>query len=142
MKEYMKYNLNMFLANDSKKYTSLFLVLFVYICIFLFLSFYIKVYNTMIVDAQVFCEKECEVRFYTIPNKHLLGDFIKINNEKFEIENIRFDEVKVDSSNNVFQMVALKVKEFKGNDKEIVKLKIYQNKELIIKKIIKIVIER
>ena len=69
-------------------------------------------------------------------------EFFEINDKNVEIETIHFDEPILDNLNNAYQKVTLKGKEIKGENNKIMKLKIFQNKEKIIQKIGKIIIER
>ena len=48
----------------------------------------------------------------------------------------------MDTANQAYQKIAINAIDYKGNNNEIVKLKIYKNKEKIIKKVWKQILER
>lgn len=139
MKEYLEYNLQSYLLNKSRKEHILLIVIIILVFALLFISYSYEFYNITNVNAETICEEEnCSVTFYwqTLVSPFIY-DLIKINNKELDIETVDFEEMLLDSSNIAYQKITLKVKEFKGNNKEIVKLQIYQNKEKIIKQIIK-----
>ena len=140
MNENIKYNLNNYLQNKNNYSILVFLLLFLFLGSFI-VSLVTDVYDRITINAETICEETtCEIVFYWQTEKILNSDFIKINDEKIEIENISFGEIALDNSNTAIQKVTLKGKEYKGKNKEIVKVKIFQNKEKIIKKIGKIII--
>ncbi len=139
MREYLKYNLQSYLLNQTKREHILLSFLIIIVFALLCFSCSYEFYNITHVNAEMICEEEnCSVTFYwqTLTSPFVY-DCIKINNEKVDIEKVDFEDMMLDSSNIAYQKITLKVKEFKGNNKEIVKLQIYQNKEKIIKQIIK-----
>lgn len=142
MREDLKYNLNSYLQKKNNHS-----ILFALLC-FLFLgiliaSFLLDAYNIKTINAQTICEEEvCEIVFYGQAGEPFKYDFIKINEKKIEVEALNFGEVMLDNTNNAIQRITLKGKEYKGKNNEIIKVKIFQNKEKIIKKIGKIIIER
>ena len=75
----------------------------------------------------------------TIDNNY---ELIKINGKEVEIEEIVFGDVLLSENNIGMQVITLKIKEYKGNNNEFVKLQIYKNKENLFRKVIKIVKER
>lgn len=143
MHDYLKYNLNSYLQKDKNKnhcfiYVSLFFFILIIITIITFYS-----YNVITLTAQTFCDtEECELVFYWQTNRPFQYEFFKVNDKKVEIDAINFDDPILDNLNNAYQKVTLKGKEYKGENNEIVTIKIFQNKEKIIKKIGKIIIER
>ena len=142
MREDIKYNLNSYLQK-RKKHSILVTFLFLLFITILLISITIDAYNILAINAQMVCEEtNCEIVFYWQAEKPLTYDFIKINDKKVEVESINFGEVVLDNTNNAIQKVTLKGKEYQGKDNEILKIKIFQNKEKIIKKIGKIIIER
>jgi len=142
MREDIKYNLNSYLQK-RKKHSILVTFLFLLFITILLISITIDAYNILAINAQTVCEETtCEIVFYWQAEKPLTYDFIKINDKKVEVESINFGEVVLDNTNNAIQKVTLKGKEYQGKDNEILKIKIFQNKEKIIKKVGKIIIER
>lgn len=142
MREDIKYNLNSYLQK-RKKHSILVTFLFLLFITILLISITIDAYNILAINAQTVCEETtCEIVFYWQAEKPLTYDFIKINDKKVEVESINFGEIVLDNTNNAIQKVTLKGKECQGKDNEILKIKIFQNKEKIIKKIGKIIIER
>ncbi len=142
MKEYLKFNLNRYLRRDRNRYAYL---CFVPLCILFCLVVYSlqkEVYNVYETSAQTVCEETCIISFYYPYTEGFYYDYIKINGQKFEVEEKQFGDVVLDSSNVGVQNIALKVKEYQGKNQEFVKLQIYKNKEKLLKKIIKIMKER
>ncbi len=144
MNDYLKYNIHNYLQGKGKKQNFLVGIGMVIFLILLFFSCYIDTYAILSTNGMTTCEENtCFVSFYiNSSGKILQYDFIKINNQKVELEEIDFGEITLDNTNNAYQKVTLKIKEWRGNHNELVKLKIYQNKEKMIKKITKLIIER
>ena len=144
MNDYLRYNIHNYLHSNVKKQHFLTRVGAVIFLILLLFSCNIDTYAILNTSGLTTCEENiCLVSFYiTSSEKIVQYDFIKINSQKVELEEIDFGEITLDNANNAYQKVTLKIKEWRGNHNEIVKLKIYQNKEKMIKKITKIIIER
>lgn len=141
MREDLKYNLASYLQKKNNYSFFVFLLFFLFLVLFV-ASLVIDTYNITTINAETNCEETCEVVFYWPVEKTMKYDFIKINDKRIEIENLKFGEIELNNTNTAFQKIALKGKEYKGENNEIVKVKIFQNKEKIIKKIGKIIIER
>lgn len=142
MKEYLKYNLNSYLYNDSQKYKFLWLVPLVLFFLCIYYTYQKEVYVINETTAEVICNQECTLHTFNLVNNPLTYDFIKINNQKYEVDEILFGDSVLDSQNNAIQEIILKVKEYKGNNHEFVKLQIFKNKEKLLKKIYNIMKER
>ncbi len=143
MNDDIKYNLHSYLNEDKTNHKYLLGSICLFIFLFLFLSFFISNYDIVTENATTLCDnKECTIEFFWPIEKTWLCDKIKINTMDYEIEQINFEEVFMDNTNNAYQKIILKVKDYKGNNNEIVKLKIYKNKEKIIKKVLKKILER
>lgn len=142
MSDYLKYNRYNYLNKDKKRHIGIYfssLLFVVFIILFLVNYNTYNVYNT---NAQTVCDTECRLVFYYPCAESFTYEFIKINGKEFAVEETFFDEVLLNSENIGMQNITLKVKEYKGNNNEFVKLQIYKNKETLFKKIIKIVKER
>ncbi len=143
MKEYLKYNLNSYLNKGVKKQSIIIVVILISLLFLLNYAFTYYTYNTSNINAQTVCDDEmCSLQFYLQIAENLQYDFIKINGEKYFVESIDLEEVILDNNNNGFQKAILKVKEYEGKNNEIVKLQIFKNKERVITKIFKIIVER
>ncbi len=141
MSEYLKYNLPSYLNKDKNKYSFFWLIPF---CLFLILLFYAykkEAYDVLEVKGQIFCQEECTINFF-YPTTDFIYEFIKINHKTYEIETVSFSDPVLDSNNNALQNISLKVKKFQGNQNEFVTMQIYKNKERLLKKIAKSIIER
>lgn len=142
MTEYLKYNLNCYLRRDKKKYTLFWILPIFSIFLLLLCSFKIMAYNVYETNAETLCEENCNISFYYPYQEGFSYDFIKINGKKYEVENIFFGNILLDSSNVGIQNITLIAKEYKGKTNEFVKLQIYKNKETLVNKIWKIMKER
>lgn len=142
MQEYLKYNLNSYLRKDRKKYIYFYFVPVIIIFFLILYSYKKEAYNVYETNAETICHDVCTLTFYYPYREGFTYDFIKINGNKYEIEETFFGDVVLDSSNEGIQSITLKAKEYEGKNKEFVKLQIYKNKEKLIKKIIKIMKER
>jgi hypothetical protein len=143
MKEELKYNLINYLYEKNKVKTCWVMVItFLLIILFIIFMFY-KIYDVENVNAQVFCEEEnCKIMYYHYIDFNSTYDFVKINNQKYEIEELNYSDLSLDNSNNTYQSVLLYLDNYRGNNNEIVKIKLYKNKEFILKKIWHIIVER
>ncbi len=142
MKEYLRYNQNNYIHKDRKKYAYFSFLPFFLIAFLLIFIVRKEAYSVYETNAQTLCEESCNISFYFPYQEGFTYDFIKINGKKVEIEELFFGNTLLDSSNIGMQSVTLKVKEYKGNNNEFVKLQIYKNKENMLKKIWKIIKER
>ena len=142
MNEYIKYNQHSYLQKDRKKYTFFWFTPILILIVLFAYTFKKEAYNVYETTAETLCDEECTIHFYYPYSEGFTYDFIKINDRSYEIENIIFGNVVLDSSNIGLQGITLKVKEYKGKNNEFVKLQIYKNKEKMIKKIAKIIKER
>lgn len=142
MKEYLKYNQNNYLHKDRKKYAYFSFLPFILISVVFLFIVRKEAYSVYETNGQILCEESCSITFYYPYQEGFSYDFIKINGQKIEIEELFFGNVILDSSNIGMQSITLKAKEYKGNHNEFVKLQIYKNKEKMLKKIGKIIKER
>jgi hypothetical protein len=118
------------------------LITFLLALIFFLMSIY-KVNDVLSLNGQVYCEeKNCLIKYYLSSGINNNYDYVKINNVKYEVDNIEYGELNVDSNNNVYQEVTLKLADYSGNNNEIVNVLLYRNKEIILKKIWQIIVER
>lgn len=142
MSDYLKYNLLRYLTYKIKLKSSLFVgVLFLLIALMGYLSFH-EIYDVYSLDAHVVCDQSCVLHFYLPTSVKFDYHFIKVNTLNYEIEDIKIGEVQSDYSNHTFQDFTLKLKEYKGHNNDVVEIQLLKNKEKIIKKIWKIILER
>jgi hypothetical protein len=142
MQEYLKYNLTTYLyEKDKAKIWFITIISISLVIIFLIIMFF-KIYDVENINGQVVCDNKCHVIYYHYTNFDTYYDFVKINNKKYKIQNVEYSELSLDNQNNTFQEVALDLEDYKGNNNEIVKVKLYKNKMSIAKKIWQIVVER
>jgi hypothetical protein len=142
MQEYLKYNLTTYLyEKDKAKIWFITIISISLVIIFLIIMFF-KIYDVENINGQVVCDNKCNVIYYHYTNFDTYYDFVKINNKKYKIQNVEYSELSLDNQNNTFQEVALDLEDYKGNNNEIVKVKLYKNKMSIAKKIWQIVVER
>lgn len=143
MNEYLKYNFQNYINTNTKKHQVFYFLLILILILLIVFCYVLEIHDVELVKATTICtENNCNVNFYHNGTLKVEYNFVKIKNEKYLIENISFLEPVIDYTNNIIQNVTLDLKEFKGSDKEIVDLKIYKNKEKVIKKIWKIIVER
>lgn len=142
MKNYLKYNLLSHLHIEAKKYTILWILPIVLLFFLLYYAYRQEVYAVYETNAETLCESDCNLSFYYPVEKGFYYDYIKINEKQYEIEEVYFGSYLLDTTNVGLQKITLKVKEYQGKNNEYVNLKIFKNKEKLIKKIIKIMKER
>lgn len=142
MKNYLKYNLMSHLYNEAKKYTFIWIFPIVFLFFLMYYAYRQEVYVVFETNAETLCESECNLSFYYPIEKGFYYDYIKINEKKYEIEEVYFGNYLLDTTNVGLQKITLKVKEYQGKNNEYVNLKIFKNKEKLVKKIIKIMKER
>lgn len=142
MKEEYKYNLINYL-NDNKKSTIFLIVIILLINCFGFMSYFITVYNTEKTTGITKCNNsECYIEFYLQGILKNSYNFVKIKDKKYDIDYIEYTEPEIDTSNTILQKVTIKLSKYKGYNNEIVEVSLYKNKEKLIKKIYKIIVER
>lgn len=143
MRENLKYNITNYLKTDSKIQVILMFVIIVLSTILMLISFTLSIYSVETINAQTECNKEiCTLHFFEMNATKEKYDFVKIKSKKYEIENINYAEASLDAANNIIQELSLKLENYQGNHNEIIELNLYKNKEKILKKIVKIILER
>ncbi len=142
MNDYLKYNLPRYLKYKMTLKTSLFIgLILLLISLFGFLSFY-ETYDSYSLSAQVRCDTSCKMHFYLPTSMRFDSQFVKVGTLKYEIEDITIGEIQSDYLNNTFHDFTLKLKEYKGKNNDVVEIQLLKNKEKVIKKIWKIIVER
>ncbi len=143
MKDELIYNYYHYLQNnDGKK-----MVLSCLVCLFLLITILVmeiaKIYDVITVYASTSClESSCNLQFYQNEIKENHYDFVKIENDKYSIQKIVYDSPLLTENNGIQQKVSIELKNYKGTDNEIKKIKLYKNKEKVRKKILNIILER
>ncbi len=143
MKDEYKFNLNNYLLNNNRKQIFLgILVLIILIC-FITISLVFHVYNIQTVRAKTICEhNECILNFYNSDFINNNYKFVKIKKKQYKIEKIVWAEPFFNQNNILFQEVSLILKDYKGQNNKIIEIEIYKNKDVLMKKIWKILLER
>ncbi len=142
MKEYLRFNLNSHLYKNSKKYSITWFIPLIIIIFIIIFSLTHSVYNVYDVSAIYKCDQKCTLDFYISILDGFTYDYITINNKTYEIDNILYGDIELNENNVGIQKIALEVKEYEGKNNEVVKLKIFKNKEKMLKKIYEIIKER
>ena len=143
MKEEYKYNLtNYLIDNDSKNWLLIFLII-VSIILVIILTISHSVYDIEKSNGITSCiNTECYIKYNQYGASESNYNFVKIKNEQYNIENIKYSEFKIDEINKIYQEVIINPEEYQGNDNEIVEISLYKNKDILLKKIWKIILER
>ena len=123
-----------FLNEKPKKLFIAFIIMNVILLILLLLCIKIKIYDNYQAKGYVKCEKTCVI--VTIVPSNINIEKIKENNKYLDYEIIK-KELKIDEENYIsYNNIVLKT-DRSYQDKEIIDLNFYYNKQRIIKKIVK-----
>lgn len=143
MDEYLKYNLNSYLIKkDNIHNKGIIIAILMLLSVLLFTYKYELTIKTTI-NVETICENEdCSIRFYKNIKDDFSFDNVEINKNKYKVKDLKIGEVTLDSSNDAYQEITLKLKDYQGVNNEITKLQIIKNKEKFITKIFKIIVER
>ena len=133
------FEIELFKRQKPKKYplSIIFIILFI---ILIILSYNIKTYDTLNVTAFTQKENKCHLEF-TLPYDKisiLENSLIEYKNKKYKIKNIYYLEV-ITENNMLYEKINIETN-LKCRNK-IIKIKILNNKQRIINKIIKIIKE-
>lgn len=144
MNEFLKYNLQAFGLQTKKLsiYHPLFILLFALMFGFCIYCFSLDTYKMTSTNAQVVCEEDCNLFFYTSSFDSDQVAFVKVNQKKYFDSSFSLEEPFLDEYNQAVQKVTLNLKEFQGKNNEIVTVKIFKDKEKLIKRLFKIITER
>lgn len=143
MKEELKYNLTNYLITNTKKQKVITILVGLTLLILFLFSMLFKIDDIEIKNALTVCiEQNCTLKFYDNKVKNVKYDFVKVKESKYRINQIEFAEPSLDSTNGLVQEVTLKLKKYQGINNEIVEIKLYKNKEKLLKKIVKMIVER
>lgn len=142
MNDYLKYNLQRYLNYKIKLKTGLFVGLILLLIFLLGILSFHETYEVYALNAQVICDSSCELRFYLPTSVKFDYHFIRVEGLKYEVEDLKIGELQSDFFNNTFHDFTLKLKEYKGENNDVVGIQLLKNKEKMIKKIWKIIVER
>ncbi len=143
MKDELKYNLVTYTKEHNKKISLVTLIAGLGIMTIIILLFLFEVPDVSLFQASTICENNnCILEFYQSENTTKNISFIKINKKKYEIQNITYSKPELDANGVIYQKVSLELKKYQAKENEIVELKIYKDKVKLIKKIMKIILER
>ena len=143
MKDELKYNLTNYLISNNKREKVITILIIFILLILLLISVILKIEDIEVFHAITTCEeKNCVLKFYRKLVKYVIYDINKIKEKKYKIKKIEFAEPGLDKENSILQEVTLNLKQYQGINNEIVEIKLYKNKEKLIKKIIRIIVER
>lgn len=142
MKSELKYNLIKYLETNNKKQIMLSILIFFILFIIVLFFCIFEIDNIERVTTKMNCNQQnCTINFYHygISEKY---EFIKLNGKKYKIIDLKFSDLELDSANNIFQEVFITIHGYSGKNNEIVEIGLCKNKEKLIKKIYKIIVER
>ena len=143
MREELRFNITNYLKVDNKKQNVIKIGVIVLSIILIYISFTISIYKVDIVNAQTTCDnKICILSYFVRNSSYEKYEFVKIKNKKYKIKNIVLEEASINENNDIIQEVSIELKDYKGINNEIVKINLLKNKEKIINKIVKIIVER
>ena len=134
-----------YLLNLKPKMYKLPIITLILLLVLVIVSFIYKTYDTKVVIGYISCQEECYLDIKVDLNLvSKLDDvkFIEVDNKKIDIISTDISEVLVDNNNSLnYQIIKYKldIHEYKSLFYEV---KLYYNKDLIIKKIINIFLER
>ena len=132
-----------YLLNLKPKMYKLPIITLILLLVLVIVSFIYKTYDTKVVIGYISCQEECYLDIKVDLNLvSKLDDvkFIEVNNKKIDIICTDISEVLADNNSLNYQIIKYKldVHEYKSLFYEV---KLYYNKDLIIKKIINIFLE-
>ena len=132
-----------YLLNLKPKMYKLPIITLILLLILVIVSFIYKTYDTKVVIGYISCQEECYLDIKVDLNLvSKLDDvkFIEVNNKKIDIICTDISEVLADNNSLNYQIIKYKldIHEYKSLFYEV---KLYYNKDLIIKKIINIFLE-
>lgn len=133
-----------YLLNLKPKMYKLPIITLILLLILVIMSFIYKTYDTKVVIGYISCQEECYLDIKVDLNLvSKLDDvkFIEVDNKKIDIISTDISEVLADNNNSLnYQIIKYKldIHEYKSLFYEV---KLYYNKDLIIKKIINIFLE-
>ena len=133
-----------YLLNLKPKMYKLPIITLILLLVLVIVSFIYKTYDTKVVIGYISCQEECYLDIKVDLNLvSKLDDvkFIEVNNKKIDIICTDISEVLADNNSLNYQIIKYKldIHEYKSLFYEV---KLYYNKDLIIKKIINIFLER
>lgn len=133
-----------YLLNLKPKMYKLPIITLILLLVLVIVSFIYKTYDTKVVIGYISCQEECYLDIKVDLNLvSKLDDvkFIEVNNKKIDIICTDISEVLADNNSLNYQIIKYKldIQEYKSLFYEV---KLYYNKDLIIKKIINIFLER
>ena len=132
-----------YLLNLKPKMYKLPIITLILLLVLIIVSFIYKTYDTKVVIGYISCQEECYLDIKVDLNLvSKLDDvkFIEVNNKKIDIICTDISEVLADNNSLNYQIIKYKldIHEYKSLFYEV---KLYYNKDLIIKKIINIFLE-
>lgn len=132
-----------YLLNLKPKMYKLPIITLILLLVLVIVSFIYKTYDTKVVIGYISCQEECYLDIKVDLNLvSKLDDvkFIEVNNKKIDIICTDISEVLADNNSLNYQIIKYKldIHEYKSLFYEV---KLYYNKDLIIKKIINIFLE-
>lgn len=132
-----------YLLNLKPKMYKLPIITLILLLVLVIVSFIYKTYDTKVVIGYISCQEKCYLDIKVDLNLvSKLDDvkFIEVDNKKIDIISTDISEVLVDNNSLNYQIIKYKldIHEYKSLFYEV---KLYYNKDLIIKKIINIFLE-
>jgi len=141
MKEQLKYNKYNYFKEERFNLLNYFIFL-----IFLIFIIFISTYKIDIIEeitATTTCSNNnCTISFYNLTTRELKEEEWTIKDKTYKVEEYKYGEVMLDTNNNSLNLVTIKLKDYKGSNNEIVTLKGIKNREILVVKLFKIILER
>ena len=112
--------------------------------ILLIVGFYYKTYDTKVTTGYITCEENCYLDIKVtldLVSKLSNAEFIELDNKKINVLNREISEILVDKNSNINYQIIKYELDTKELESLFYKVKLYYDKDLIIKKIINIFLE-
>jgi len=143
MKEKLKFNIVNYLKTNSRNQIIIMFIVLLLFIVLIFISSIFSIYTIDTINVQTICDKdECLLKFFKTNLNNDKYVFAKIRKKEYKIKNYVLGEASIDEDNNIIQEVSMTLKGYQGINNEIIEINLYKNKDRIIKKIAKIIVER
>lgn len=142
MKRELKYNLNKYLEINTIKSKVLIILVFITLISIILFFLIFKIDNIENITGKISCSQEksiIEFYHYGISEKYT---HIKLHGKNYKIIDLKYSDLELDNANNIFQEVSIIIDGYECRNNEIVEVGLYKNKEKLIKKIYRIIVER
>lgn len=140
MRDDLKYNMYNYYNKNNDKKIIITLIIIIMILLFLFISYNEEIVSVNKVTGQCICNNEdCSLLFYY--PKNLSFQKIEFNNNIYNIDDLNISKENI-SLNDEYEEIILSSNKISCSFDEVVNINLHSSKEKIIKKIVKIILER